>query len=176
MMYTTDRTCTPLTVCEYDSDRMSVHEYELVPASLTSDRQCAPTSVCSELEWERTAVTPTSDRECTTLVVCDYENQYKVSGTPMRVEGKWLTDRVCIDLTVCASSDCDISAAWTGLNRNCEWESRAKTSYADRSCSPITFCDFDNEYESIAPTDIHETLDPSDDRAVGFYTYTSDRI
>jgi hypothetical protein len=176
MMYTTDRTCTPLTFCAYNSDRMSPHEYELVPATLTSDRQCAPTSVCTELEWERTAVAPTSDRECVTLVVCDYENQYKVSGTPMRVEGKWLTDRVCIDLTVCASSDCDIGAPWTGLARDCEWESRAKTSYADRACSPITFCDYANEYESTAPTDIHPSLDSTDARASGLHTYTSNRV
>ena len=175
MMYTTDRICTALTVCDYDSSRMSAHEYELAPASLTSDRQCAPTSVCTELEWERTAVTPTSDRECVTLVVCDYENQFKVSGTPMRVEGKWLTDRVCIDLTVCASADCDSDEPWTELNRDCEWESRSKTSYADRLCSPTTFCDFDNEYESNAPIDIHETLTPTDNRAAGLHTYASDR-
>lgn len=122
------RSCIALTTCDPQL------EYETVPATPSSDRECVSYTVCSAGTFEAVAPTTSTDRECPPLTVCS-------AGTFESVAPTTTTDRQCQSITECVA----------GVS----YEERPPSSFEDRICAPVTTCSV-WEYESAPPSVISD--------------------
>jgi len=120
---TTNRACKALTVCEGD-------EYQTEAETATADRKCASHTECKDDQYQSVAATPDSDRQCSAITTCGGHQWQTVAPTYVR-------DRSCEDHTVCTIA---------------QWASTTAGTHRNRVCSALRTCDFDNEYETQAPT------------------------
>lgn len=113
----TDRICVPMLQCNVFTDGGgSVGgsgkggprpvEYIAVPGTPTSDRECAPVSVCLEVgvQFESVAPTRTSDRVCSNVTVCPdgFDESVAPTGT---------SDRGCIDTQAASGTPTSVISA-----------------------------------------------------------------
>ena len=139
-------------------------EFEAAASTLTSDRVCAPLTVCKENEFQGVQPTLTSDRACSPLTVCQAVVEYELlKPTPA-------TDRAC-DVVVNCTADVQYqfmppTPASNRICRNvsakCEFDLtpnitkpplnarsfqvRGPSETRDRLCLNVSFCDFEMEY------------------------------
>lgn len=112
-------------------------------------------SICLAGKYMNRAATLTSDRTCATCVTghfkpasgngacspwakCDYSAQYQ-SVAPTSTN-----DRECSALTMCTLN---VEPHGAG-----QWTSVRKSRTRNNVCSPLDMCDYQNEFESVAPT------------------------
>ena len=76
--------CVPFTICEPSS------QYETKPATLATDRTCAPRSRCGATGYEISPGTVTTDRVCAPLTACRSPESYSPIGPTAT------SDRACV--------------------------------------------------------------------------------
>jgi hypothetical protein len=73
-------------------------EYETEPPTETSNRECTRLRTCNDNKYESVSPDATTNRECTLITTCT-ETQYVQSEPTINLDGKNITDRICLDLT-----------------------------------------------------------------------------
>eukprot|EP00055_Hartaetosiga_balthica_P015596 m.93069 g.93069 ORF g.93069 m.93069 type:complete len:2497 (-) comp8906_c0_seq2:440-7930(-) len=127
---TSDRVCEDVSVCDFNA----LGEYELFPATLTSDTVCSPSTSCSpQTQFISIPSTPTSDSVCEDLQLCDVDVEFE--STPPSPT----SDRKCTELT----PSCNLASSY---------QSFPATPTSDRECKPLSVCNAQNQFEKVAPT------------------------
>lgn len=146
--------------CDVEADG----EFEAVAPTLTSDRVCAPLTLCKENEFQRVQPTLSSDRSCELLKVCHAGLDYELlKPTP-------ITDRVCSAVVNCtADVQYQFMPPTLASNRICRnisakcdfdlmpnisfppvgaqsFQVRGPSEKQDRLCLNVSFCDFETAY------------------------------
>ena len=152
----TDRVCTKLTECADE-------QYVAIKATLRSDRgPCINHTKCAPGEqYETMAPTRISDRECAnTSNPCDLSYEYYA------VEATAASDHECAECSSCGygsyvKQNCSALAdtecvEWTECDEDDEYETVAGSNVTDRECARLTECTEtrfgDEQYESVAAT------------------------
>jgi hypothetical protein len=153
-----DRICTPQLVCDPD-------QYQSAAPTFNTNRGCAKTTLCQlGTTFETKEYTATQNRECTPVSQCNFATQYRTAAATLE------TDTKCADLAVCDLTTQFVAAAPTDTtDRVCEplsvcdtlgdtatqFEQGRKLS-GDRNCQELRVCSPNQEYQTIAPTDVSD--------------------
>ena len=134
-----DGVCTRLTVCHADT------EYEAVAATFTSDRECAPLTVCSTDEFISRLKTETADRQCTPILSCngdEYESTAptETSDRSCTAISGWCRSGQYIGIPATATSDRGCLDHSGQCLASTEWEVSAPGRTSDRECRTVTTC------------------------------------
>jgi len=137
----TDRVCAPLS-----APCATGVEFERIPPSDVRDRQCTPTTNCSNLEFVQQESTQTSDRRCSTLTTCDEFAEFIAQSATLS------SDRDCGTNVVCGPVGVEFEqlAPTTTSGRQCAvvsepcppgtFERHPPTPTSDRDCRRVTNC------------------------------------
>eukprot|EP01147_Barroeca_monosierra_P006917 gene6917-9551_t len=119
-------------------------EFELVPTTLTSDRECTlATPPCSfPEEYENSRLTATSDRVCSTIRSC---NDFEFEEKPPSLT----TDRSCGQVTICSPGQYPAQEPTPTTDTSCYncLENSYKETSGNTLCLKCLKCD-DDEFES----------------------------
>eukprot|EP00045_Choanoeca_perplexa_P015768 m.203531 g.203531 ORF g.203531 m.203531 type:complete len:1083 (-) comp17074_c0_seq5:656-3904(-) len=138
---TNQTACLPTTQCDLDS------QYELIAATSSTDRECAPLTNCSVDQYISLNKTLTSDRLCHNLTDC-------LPGTFVSSNATTFADRNC---SACPANEYQNKSnqpaceAVQGPCSDTEYESETATSSSDRVCLPLNQC-ADNQFISVNHT------------------------
>lgn len=145
--------------------------YEMVAATITSDRLCSIATTCEEgKEFEAVAPNATSDRTCTALSKCGTAKDKEEGEGDLEYEAQAPTptsDRVCKAISVCNPSiQWQCSAPTASVDRGCctvdpcprgQYLATNHTETVDRVCAPHTACK-NGEFQAAAGTAIHDRV------------------
>jgi hypothetical protein len=121
---TSNAKCARMTSCyAYNGPIVAARQYESLPGTATSDRQCLPLTVCDyATAYESTFPTKTTDRVCSLVDNCaDFEPPQYESRPASSTSNK-----ICLDYTTCIEGQ--------------EYETRPITATSDRQCTRLTSC------------------------------------
>jgi len=147
------------TICTALSPSCTAGEqFEAIPPTATSDRQCVDLIDCTTDQWQAAAPTPTSQRECRDITPCIAGQQWMASPATST------SDNDCRD----ASPECDLSVEYEELpltansDRKCdalvdcvpgqEYQLEPPSPTSNRICDPLTVCEVGKQYQVVAPT------------------------
>eukprot|EP00730_Choanoeca_flexa_P008632 TRINITY_DN12514_c1_g1_i3.p1 TRINITY_DN12514_c1_g1~~TRINITY_DN12514_c1_g1_i3.p1 ORF type:complete len:2125 (+),score=282.98 TRINITY_DN12514_c1_g1_i3:725-6376(+) len=158
-------------------------QWEVQAPTWSSERLCAPITICDSDEWESRSPTAFRDRICRPITVCDNATEFLTQASTVT------SDAVCADLTICKTSEFVVVPKTLSSDRECagltqcrddQFESIPKTLTSDRMCNNITVCT-STQFEVAAPTPTSDRMCQaySDCGEIGIATEstaTSDRI
>ena len=114
-----------------------VDEYQVAPATATSDTVCDDVTQCEPgAQYTLQAATATSDAVCANCTVCDADTQVRRAGAGS-CDG--VSDSVCDFINVCLLQPCENGAAcesFMGVNRTC-------------NCTGTAFCGDSCQFELV---------------------------
>eukprot|EP01147_Barroeca_monosierra_P004015 gene4015-biopygen5106 len=90
----------------------SVNEFEPLPITTSTSRQCTILSECNMTEFEAHAPTATTDRHCTGMTICNVIEFEAHAPTPT-------TNRLCADVTTCTAAEFEVYAPTATTDRQC---------------------------------------------------------
>ena len=132
--------CKAVTMCDAAS------QFVAVPATASSDAQCAALKKCAAEEFQ-SGVEPSGDRTCTAHQTCTWPDQYEVQAPTLT------SDRICAETTPCRENHFEVideSMQDEGGSGNGNAELNAAVATKDRVCEKCTRCSSYGEYESVA--------------------------
>ena len=155
-------------------------QFEMAAPTSFTDRMCVDVTMCSVDEYQTVPASYKSDRECTLLQVCGLD-QYIDSAAGLDIgyyygklaDGRtgrqtlYDTDRSCAQLTVCSSLEYESRTPSATSDRLCttlaecmvglQFEEQAPSKTSDRICQLITSCP-PGEQQSLAATPFRNTV------------------
>ena len=115
------RSCMPVKECGLD-------EYENVPPTLSTDRECTARTLCNTNQYLSAAGSKTADSECAALATCR-RNQWIVYQPDVLLVGDGrVANRICADCTVCNNTEQALSVCTKSTDTIC--------SGCGKTCSP----------------------------------------